>query len=111
MLEKVKEKFGLSKEKFKCVCASAIVTAMSMNITVLASENKYAKNASGWVQSGVQSLVIAAAAVIVGMNIIKRKFVNMLVTVFVAAIIVAIVYNPNILKNIGEYMTGVIFGS
>lgn len=110
MREDIKYKAKQLSGKAKVVFASGLITATSVSSVVLATDNKYAKNASDWVLSGVQSLVIAAAVFFIGMSLLQRKFVKTLIMVALSAIIIAISFNPNILKNIGEYLTGILFG-
>ena len=78
-------------------------------IPAYAADNKYAKNAGGWLLDGIQTLVIVAAAGVIGMFVVKRKFVQMAVALLVSAIIVAIVFQPELLKTIGNYIVNVIF--
>jgi len=78
-------------------------------VPAYAVENKYAKNAGDWMLNGIQTLVIVAAAGVIGMFVVKRKFVQMAVALLVSAIIVAIVFQPELLKNIGNHLVSVIF--
>ncbi|WP_027633436.1 TcpD family membrane protein [Clostridium hydrogeniformans] len=102
--------FTKMRERLKVIYTSVTILILVNSTTVLAAENKYAKNASDWVLSGAQALVMAAAAVIIGTFILKKKFTQMAVAIAISAIIISIVYNPTLLKTIGEYLTHVIFG-
>lgn len=112
-MKKIKEISSKLKEKSKYIylsILSAIMVAASNQYFAYAVDNKYATNTSNWLMSGVQSLATVGAVVIVAKCLINRKFVQMLLAVLIAALILAIVYNPSFLRSIGDYIFNVILG-
>lgn len=89
--------------------ASAITAAANINYAY-AVENQYATNASNWVLSAVQSLSVVGAALIIAKCLMNRKFVQMVAAVVLCAIILAIVFNPTIMKSVGENLLNIIIG-
>lgn len=100
----------------KCkVIASSIATTtllLGTGLTAYASpgNNKYAKNASDWLINGIQVIVLAGAAFIIGKCLVNRKFVQLIISIVITAIIVALVYNPMTFKSIGDHLVGILFG-
>lgn len=101
-------------DKCKVMASSIATTALLLGTSLTAyadtGNNKYAKNASDWAISGIQVLVLAGAAFIIGKNLINRKFVHLIVSIVISAIIVALVYNPMMFKSIGDHLVGILFG-
>lgn len=109
-LLKLKNYVKLKKDRIvgTVLASSAVIATTATN--ALAVENTYANNASNWLISGVQALVTAGGVFVCGKCIMKRKFIELVITLVVAGIILAVTYNPEILKSIGNTLVGIIFG-
>ncbi|GEM_PF-1928259 len=110
-----KSKIGISnfKKKFKYLYSTIAVSA-SLALTnsnyAYAADNKYAKNASNWVMDGIRSIAVAGAIFFIVKAATQRKFVQLIGTVVIAALMLAFVYNPNILRDIGETIVNIVNG-
>lgn len=112
-MKKIKEISSKLKEKSKYIylsILSAIMVAASNQYFAYAVDNKYATNASDWLMSGVRSLATVGAVVIVAKCLINHKLIKMIISILIAAIILAIVYNPSLMRGMGEYLFNVILG-
>lgn len=110
-----KSKIGISnfKKKFKYLYSTIAVSA-SLALTnvnyAYAADNKYAKNASNWIMDGIRSIAVAGAIFFIVQAATQRKFVKLIGTIVIAALMLAFVYNPNILRDIGETIVNIVNG-
>ncbi len=112
-MSKLKTIVSNLKKKSKYLYLTAVAAGMAAitNVSfVYAADNKYATNASNWMMSGIQSIATVGAVFIVSKCLISRKFVQMLVSILIAAVILAIVYNPSIMRGIGDYIANTVIG-
>lgn len=98
------------KSKLKYIYLTTLIVAMKAYPVYASGNNKYAQNISNWVMDGVKVITLVAAVAMMGLCLIHRKLTKLFVTFVLSAIIVAIVYNPDLLKNAGDYLARVIFG-
>lgn len=100
----------IKENKFKIISSSlAILTFTST--PVFATDNTYAKNASDWLLSGIQYITLAFVAFIIFKEITKRKFVQLIITIAISALVLAIVFNPSSLKTVGDSVFNIFFGT
>lgn len=71
--------------------------------------NKYAKNASDWIMSGIQLVVLVVVAGFSIKHLVKRQFAQFAGFAILASFILVIVYDAKKLKTIGEYIWNIIF--
>lgn len=88
---------------------TAITTAANINY-VYAADNQYASNASDWILDAVQSFAVAVSAFVIARCLINRKFVQMIGAILLCAVILAIVFNPTMMRGIGENLLNIIIG-
>lgn len=108
-MKKIKLKLANIKNKIGIIGTSLAVLLVSRT-TVFAADNTYAKNASDWLLNGIQVITLAVVAFICFKEITKRKFVQLIITIVISAIILSIVYNPSELTTVGDYLFKTVFG-
>lgn len=96
--------------KMKYALTSGLLISLISSNTVFAQTNKYARNLSSWLKDGIQEITVVAFIGIVAFTITKRKLIQTVIAVVLGGIILSIVYNPELGKKIGDYLSGVIFG-
>lgn len=106
MKNKIKEK--ILNNKFAITLFNIVL--LNSSTVLAASDNKYAKNTSDWLIDGIKSIAICIVVGKIAMHLIKSKMVALVTTVIVAGIIMAIVYNPEIIKTLGNELINVITG-
>lgn len=100
----------VTKRKMVAVYITAITTVITTAVPVMAAENKYARNLGDWVTDGLKTMGMCFAGYLCVRSLMKRKFVEAISTGVLCAVLIAFLFNPELFKTIGNYLTGIIFG-
>ena len=97
-------------EDYKIAILSTTIVSSLYGGQVLASNNKYVQNAGDWLLDGIQYIALVMAAGMLITFLVKRQFMKAIITLISSSIIIAIIFNPGKMKDIGNYLVSIIFG-
>ena len=97
-------------EDYKIAILSTTIVSSLYGGKVLGANNRYVQNAGDWLLDGIQYIALVMAAGMLITFLIKRQFMKAIITLISSSIIIAIIFNPGKMKDIGNYLVGIIFG-
>ncbi len=98
------------KNRKMLVAVLTVVLLVSMTCNAYAaSPNTYAKNLYDWLMDGVKLAVLGTVAFFAIKYLVKRQFVQFIGFAILGMFVMTIVYGPDKLKTVGDYLWNIIF--